>query len=298
MTLLQLRYFQALATVLHYTKAAEMLHISQPSLSYAISELEKELGVPLFVRKKHKISITEFGLEFLPYVEKVLALIEEGTEKTRALAGIKESQIKFGYVYSTSGDLIPSILRYMARHEEFSHIKLSMVQEVSRNILQFILDKKIDMGFTMHTAEEVNSVPIFVQPLYLVVPLDHPLAKKKVVKTLDFVHEPVIVLEKGSVLRQVVENIYKAVGAMPNVAIELNECAAALELVVSGMGVSILPNIPAVNTDTVKLIPVADHKELYRRVVYLSWLKDKKLTHAMKQFSDMILQEFAIGDEK
>ena len=78
MTLLQLQYFQVLARVLHYTRSAEELHISQPSLSYSISELEKELGVKLFEKENRKISLTAYGEQFLPYVQRSLALLDEG----------------------------------------------------------------------------------------------------------------------------------------------------------------------------------------------------------------------------
>ena len=79
MTLLQLQYFETLARVLHYTHAAEELHIAQPSLSYSINELEKELGVKLFEKQNRKICLTDYGERFLPYVQKSLMLMEEGT---------------------------------------------------------------------------------------------------------------------------------------------------------------------------------------------------------------------------
>ena len=69
MTLQQLKCLCVMAEVLHYTKAANQLYISQPSLSYAISELEKELGVPLFERKGNRTCMTKYGENFLPYVK-------------------------------------------------------------------------------------------------------------------------------------------------------------------------------------------------------------------------------------
>lgn len=80
MTLAQLQYFKTLAHVLHYTRAAEQLHIAQPSLSYSISELEKELGVKLFEKEDRKIRLTSYGEQFLPYVENALAVLAEGSE--------------------------------------------------------------------------------------------------------------------------------------------------------------------------------------------------------------------------
>ena len=78
MTLLQLQYFSTLAHVLHYTHAAQRLHISQPTLSYSISELEKELDIKLFEKQNRKVMLTDSGKCFLPYVERSLALLEEG----------------------------------------------------------------------------------------------------------------------------------------------------------------------------------------------------------------------------
>ena len=87
MTLLQLQYFETLARVLHYTHAAEELHIAQPSLSYSINELEKELGVKLFEKQNRKICLTDYGERFLPYVQKSLMLMEEGTNTLKQMAG-------------------------------------------------------------------------------------------------------------------------------------------------------------------------------------------------------------------
>ena len=96
MTLLQLQYFQVLARVLHYTRAAEELHISQPSLSYSISELEKELGVKLFEKENRKISLTAYGEQFLPYVQRSLALLDEGAAVTTSRNDIDYVVTEYG----------------------------------------------------------------------------------------------------------------------------------------------------------------------------------------------------------
>ena len=80
MTLLQLQYFQTLARVLHYTQAAAELHIAQPSLSYSIKELEKELGVKLFDKDSRHIRLSVYGEQFLPYAQQALGLVDQGAE--------------------------------------------------------------------------------------------------------------------------------------------------------------------------------------------------------------------------
>ena len=80
MTLQELRYFCVTADVLHYTRAANLLYISQPSLSYAIGKLEKELGVPLFEKNGKKVSLTKYGKEFFPYAKRALSEVSNGID--------------------------------------------------------------------------------------------------------------------------------------------------------------------------------------------------------------------------
>ena len=85
MTLQQLRYFCVTAEVLHYTRAAALLYISQPSLSYALSKLEKELNMPLFEKQGKQIALTRYGAEFLPYAKRALSELSKGQERLKEL---------------------------------------------------------------------------------------------------------------------------------------------------------------------------------------------------------------------
>ena len=87
MNLNQLQYFKILAQEEHYTRAAQMLSITQPSLSHAIAQLEEELGTRLFEKKGRNIVLTRYGKLFLPYVEESLKVLEEGVQRTRELNG-------------------------------------------------------------------------------------------------------------------------------------------------------------------------------------------------------------------
>ena len=93
MNLNQLQYFKILAQEEHYTRAAQMLSITQPSLSHAIAQLEEELGTRLFEKKGRNIVLTRYGKLFLPYVEESLKVLEEGVQRTRELNGSKEGII-------------------------------------------------------------------------------------------------------------------------------------------------------------------------------------------------------------
>ena len=104
MTLLQLQYFRELGKTLHYTKAAEHLHISQPGLSYSISELEKELGSKLFEKKNRKFQLTPAGQVFMQYVEQALDTITTGVDAFHAVVDSTEERVALGVAYEKAFD--------------------------------------------------------------------------------------------------------------------------------------------------------------------------------------------------
>ena len=118
MTLQELRYFCVTAEVLHYTRASRLLYISQPSLSYAISKLEQELGVPLFKKNGKKVTLTKYGEEFLPYAKRALAELSEGTERLREMKVPTSGGISLGYIYSVSFSALPEFVNSFYRHHD------------------------------------------------------------------------------------------------------------------------------------------------------------------------------------
>lgn len=287
MTLLQLKYFQTLAYILHYTRASEALHISQPSLSYAISELEKELGFKLFEKENRKIVLTEYGKEFLPYVEKGLDILMEGAEKVKTHASQDGSTIHLGYFYSISTDFIPMIISKTYKSPALKKLTFNFCQEQGKNITNMLKNGQLDLGFTMHIDEELEVYPLFKQKLFLVVPNKHPLAHQDNITVQNFIKEPIIVLGKSSNLRSCVENIYAKAQAVPNIAFEITECNSTLQFVARGMGISILPRVAAVDVLPVKYLEVQDNG--FERTIYLAWSKKRKLSQLAQELKDFII---------
>lgn len=295
MTLQQLKYFQTLAYILHYTRASEALHIAQPSLSYAISELERELGVKLFAKEGRHISLTQDGKNFLPYVQKALDLIAEGVEKLDHSAEKEGNVVKLAYVYSISADFIPQLISKLHYSQQGSNITFNFAQELSQGVLEMIEKGEADLGFSMYTSPKVEAVPILSQHLFLVVGNKHPLAQAKRVSTQDFIKEPIIVLDRNSNLRSMVDRIYDQANAVPNIAFEVKECNAALQFVARGLGISILPLVPAIEAIPVKYIPIPELA--YKRFVYLIWSKTANLHTAAKFVRKFIRNNYALNGD-
>jgi DNA-binding transcriptional LysR family regulator len=293
MTLLQLQYFKALAQILHYTKAAKELHIAQPSLSYSINELEKELGVKLFDKENRKIRLTAYGEQFLSYVDKILALLDESVSVLQQMAGSALQIVRLGYFHSISTSLIPSIMAGIYSQEENHGVRFQFLEATSFDILTQLKNGNLDLAFCMHRDEHVEAVPIMKQPLYLTVPSNHPLAQRSFVTFEEFSQEPIVMLEKSSSLRTLMDQIFAQHGVVPNVVFEVRECNAALQYVALRFGISVLPQVPAMENEKVSVIPVVDDQQAFVRTVYLSWAKTRPLSPAAQRAKSYIVEHYA-----
>ena len=293
MTLLQLQYFETLARMLHYTRAAEELHIAQPSLSYSISELEKELGVKLFEKQNRKIGLTEYGERFLPYVQKSLMIMDEGANVLKQMAGTVPLVIRLGYFHSISASLIPAIVEEVYREPENQEIRFHFTEDTSFDVFNLLKNGKLDLAFCAHRDTWADSITVMKQPLYLTVPIDHPLAERPFVSFEDFAREPLVMLDKPSSLRIQIDRIFTQRGVIPNVVFEVRECNAALQYVALKFGVTIVPEVPAMKTERVRAIPIADDGKDFVRSVYLSWDRSRPLSPVVTRVRNLIVQKYA-----
>ena len=293
MTLLQLQYFKTLARVLHYTQAAAELHIAQPSLSYSIKELEKELGVKLFEKDSRHIKLTVYGEQFLPYAERALDMIDEGVGVLKQMAGSAQQIVRLGYFHSISASLIPSVMMGIYGQEKNQSIRFQFTEAPSFDLFQMLKKGEIDLAFCLHQDEDIDSVTIMRQPLYLAVPEHHPLAKRESVAFEDFSGEPIVMLDKPSSLRTQLDQVYAAHGLSPQVVFEVRECNAALQYVALRFGVSVLPQVPAMENEKVVVIPISDESASFVRTVSFAWMKRRPLSPAAKRVRDYIVAHYA-----
>lgn len=295
MTLLQLQYFSTLARVLHYTHAAEELHISQPTLSYSINELEKEMGVRLFEKQNRKIFLTESGERFLPYVKKAMQLLDEGVDVTRQTADQATMNVRIGYFHSISASLIPSLVEKVYHSDVGRRVRFQFTEDTSFDIFNKLKNGDLDLAFCAHRDDWADSITIMKQPLYLAVPADHALASKEFVSFMDFAREPMVMLDKPSSLRMLTDRIFSRHGIIPNVVFEVRECNAALQYVALKFGVAILPEVPAMKTERERLraIPIDDPSREFIRTVYLSWDRARPLSRAAQDVRNLIVSQYA-----
>lgn len=292
MNISQLEAFVLLAETEHMTQTAKKLNTSQPNLSYTISELEKEIGIPLFKKVGRNIQLTKYGHIFYNHVVVALGKLNQAIFIINEELNPNSGTINFGFVYTAGSEIAPSLTRNFLEQEENHNVKLSFTQGNSFQLLKGLEDETIDIAITSFVKDIDNIVfePLIEQNVYLVVPNDHPLANKTSVYLKDTADYPYVYFDKNSGLRPYLDNLMKSVNFEPNIAIEANEDHTILGFVSQNHGIAIMPNIVTIQAYPVKVLEILDKHE--PRWLYLATRKDGFITPAALRFKDFCSHYF------
>jgi DNA-binding transcriptional LysR family regulator len=209
-TLQQLRILKAVATEKNFTKAAELLYLSQPSLSKQIKTLEKNLDIQLINRENNKISLTENGEVFLQYSERILALCEESCRALIDLKNGERGNLTVGASQTIGTYLLPRVLALFAQN--YPQIALKVQVNSTRIIAKNVLNREIDLAIVGGEIPEKLKKNLIVENFVedefsLIISKSHPFALKKQITKEDLYHLNFITLNSNSTIRKFIDNI-------------------------------------------------------------------------------------------
>ena len=290
MNLDYIRYFVKLAEVQHYTKAADKLCISQPSLSHAIRQMEEELGVPLFEKRGHNTKLTQMGEEFLEYSKQTLSILdEEISSMHRSAKG--EGLIRLGFLRVLGIRYIPELaMRFKEAYPE-RNIMFEFHSGRTQKLLDGLVNKKYDIVFCSKPSSKYNvsCAPVVSQKLVLIVPKKHPLAKRHVIDLIEVAPYPQIYFSKGSGLRDVIDELFASIQVVPHIAYETEEDQVIAGLVAQNFGIAVVPYMDILLKLDVSIINI--NTPAYHREIYMVTSKDYTLAPVAKQYSEFVLRE-------
>jgi DNA-binding transcriptional LysR family regulator len=241
-TLQQLRILKAVATEKSFTKAADILFLSQPYLSKQIKVLEQNLDVILFKRNCKNIDLTENGKVFLQYAERILALCEESCRAIIDLKNGERGNLSVGASQTIGTYLMPRLLALFAQN--YPQIDLKVQVNSTRLIVKQIINKQIDIavvgGEVPEDLKQNLKMEHFVEDeLNLIISNSHPFAKLKKIKKEDLYHLNFITLHSNSTIRKFVDNILKQNNIETDqltIVMQLNSIEAIKTAVSLGLG--------------------------------------------------------------
>lgn len=243
MDLRHLNYFLVLAEELHFGRAAERLHISQPPLSRMIQQIENELGVLLFERTKRSVILTSAGILLLQDAKQMI-LQMEAVKKRLAIHGKGETgTIKIGYVGAVMHSELPIMLSSFTKN--FPHINLQFEEQPNNTLLYGLNNGTLDVAFvrTWLHPENLQEKLILNEPFVAVLSVKHHLAVKKTIAIKELINENFITFtrECGPTIFDSFLALCSNAGFTPHILHHASQLNSVLRLVESGFGISLLP---------------------------------------------------------
>jgi DNA-binding transcriptional LysR family regulator len=239
------RQFATLAEELHFGRAAQRLHMTQPPLTQAIAGLERTLGVRLFDRTKRSVRLTATGQALLPAVLDVLARAQALPARARAAADGEEGRLRLAFVSTVGFDLLPGWVRRF--RDRFGAVQLDLVEATGDVQLGLLERGEVDAGFILHSPGFVPPglmrYSVAREPLVVAVPESHGLASQARLSLGDVLTQPLVVFPRRIVpsLYDAIFGLYHAAGHSPVVAQEAIQMQTIINLVAAGLGLAWVP---------------------------------------------------------
>lgn len=288
----QLEYFQVVAKLEHMTKAAEELSISQSALSRSISKLEEMIGVPLFDRQGRSIQLNIYGQLFLQRVENIMKEFNEAIHEIQDLNDPEKGAISLGFLHTLGTAIVPDLIR--AFRQQYPHVNFKLTQNYTHSQLKQLKNGELDLCLLAYADVEppIQWMRLWSDELFLIVPIDHPLASQKSVKLADLGHETFILMKKGFALRNTAERLFRKVGISPQIKFEGDEVGTVAGFVGAGLGISLLPDGEEINLQKMAKLHVED--VVCERTIGLAWIENRYYPPAVKGFKQFIFSHFNI----
>jgi len=284
MELQQLRYFCAIADTGSFTRAAQLTHVSQPSLSQQIRKLEDELGARLIDRLGRTVQLTELGRSFLPRARAVLRDLEAArsdvVEKKASISG----PISVGVIPTIAPYFLPPILATFAH--KYPEARVTVSEEITPLLLERLRAGTMDVAVAAlplpARAHEFRSFPLLQEKLFAVLPQRHGLSKRRAISLGDLQDDSFVLLRDGHCFRDTAFAACKRARMNPKVIFESGQFSSILSMVSAGLGVSIVPAMAVEKRAGCCYVPLADERAA--RTIGAVTLNGRSLTRVNEAF--------------
>jgi LysR family transcriptional regulator, hydrogen peroxide-inducible genes activator len=284
MEIQQLRYFCAVVETGTFSRAAELTHVSQPSLSQQILKLEDELGARLFDRLGRTVRLTEVGRAFLPRARAVLHDLETARSEVAERKASIGGPISIGVIPTIAPYFLPGILAAFSR--KFQQSRATVVEEITPVLLEKLRAGSIDVAIVALPlgvrGHEFESFPLLQEDLFALLPKSHLLAHRRSVSLNELRSEPFLMLRDGHCFRETAVAACKRAHLNPQVVFESGQFSSILSMVSAGLGVSVVPEMAIEKRSGCRFVPLADARA--RRTIGTVRLKGKSLTRVQQAF--------------
>jgi LysR family cyn operon transcriptional activator len=294
MDLRRLRYFAAVAEQLNFTRAAELMHVTQSTLSHQIKQLEAEVGHRLFDRNGKRVVITEIGEQLLPKFKRALQDIDDSIRGVQGKTLEFSGHLRLGVTHSLNISLIPKcVAELFKRHPT---VKVSIKELSADTIARSIESDELDMGITYRprNGSLLSFEPLCHDEMALIVPPEHPFASRRRVRMSELHQQQLILYTKNTATQEFLDGWFKSVGAEPIVLVEMNACAP-MPALVRNLGVpAIVSRLGFPDAGDLTIVPIENPTPL--RTPGILWRSAGEPTPEAKSLAGIVRRAMISSD--
>ncbi|SCL30469.1 DNA-binding transcriptional regulator, LysR family [Micromonospora inyonensis] len=285
----QLRYFVAVAELRHFTQAADLVGITQPSLSKQIHALETSLGTRLFERIRGNIALTAAGEVLLPSAKRILADVETAQREVQELVGLRRGRVRLGATPSLVTSLAPPVLRRF--RDAHPTVDLRVEEGGSQDLVRDLLRGDLDLALIIMPGQGhepgLRAEPILRESLVVASLEPLPAATGGELRIADLRDQPLVMFRQGYDIRDATLDACRTAGFEPSFAVEGGEMDAVLSFVEAGLGVALVPGIVVARRPRIRVTPLAPPG--VRRTIVVARRRDAVPTHAGRELRRILL---------
>ncbi len=290
-TLHQLKVFKATARQGSFTKAAEELAITQPTVSTQVKQLSKAVGLPLFEQIGKRLYLTDAGTELLATCQEIFEKLDNFEMKVADLKGAKQGRLNLGII-TTAKYFIPRLLGSFC--QQYPDIDISLEVTNHKKLQERMINNQDDLYVLSQPPEEIDlcTHPFLENPLVVIARVDHPLAGKTNIPIQRLKDETFIMRESGSGTRQALQKLFSQYGISPRVRLELGSNEAIKQAIAGGLGISVLSKHTLVSPFALRELTILDVQHFpIQRYWYVAYLRGKQLSVIAQTFREYLLGE-------
>lgn len=297
MELAQLEAFLQVAHHRSFSRAAEALFLTQPSVTARIQSLERELGERLFERTGRSVTLTDAGHAFIPHAQRALTAVQEGADAIDAVRHGDVGSIRVAASSTIATYVLPHILKRFREQRPRVHVHLNS-SGATEEAVEKLLSGLVHMAICRLTPHpEVESLHLYNDDLALVVAPDHPFAKRGRVPLVEAGREPFLFFERTSSYHGLVYSMFLRHGVAPESVMELDSMEAMKHMVEAGLGIAILPVVSIrqeVQRGELAQVMIQNMEQPAQREVGVHVLRNRNLAPPVRDFLKTLTQEYNV----
>jgi LysR family transcriptional regulator, transcription activator of glutamate synthase operon len=265
--------------------------VSQSAISRAVTQLEEELGVPLFYRQGRAVVLSPYGRPFLEHVTRALSILESGKRLLSEQAGEESGTVSLGFLHSLGIEMVPRLIKEYRRKRPRTQFTL-LVQRSGEMLMKELVAGRIDLCLSvpgMFGQRDVRWGHLLDEELLIALPTTHRLAARRTLNIRELSSEPFLALSPEHTLRIIFDKVCADASFLPKIALEGMDIGTLRGLTAAGLGIGLFPPAPArfAGVVEIKLSPARPI-----RPFGIGWVDDRYLPASAIEFRKFVVSKF------